>query len=65
MPLLRMSEKFFFGVVIKNIYDLAQLIFCCRRPDGFARQNEIDCESLLERNLFDDEEELRKNASLY
>jgi hypothetical protein len=60
-----MSEKFFFKVVAKNIYDLAQLIFCCRRPDDFVKRSEVDYGSLLERDLFDDEDELIKNASIY
>jgi hypothetical protein len=65
MPLTRMSEKFFFQVVARNVYKLSLLIFCCRKPDGFAKRSEIDFESLLERDLFEDENELLKNASIY
>jgi hypothetical protein len=65
MPLIRMSEKFFFKVVTKNIYDLTQLIFCCRRPNDFVKRSEVDYSSLLERDLFDDENELIKDASMY
>ena len=31
VPLIRLSEPFFFSVILQNVKDILNLVFCCRR----------------------------------
>ena len=53
MPPLRLSEPFFFEVIKRNIKNAFLLVFCCRRQ----KVDEIEIDSLIDRELFDEDEQ--------
>lgn len=60
LSLIRTSEPFFFKVISENIVKVVLMVFCCRKQVD----ERIDSKS-LDRDLFEDDDELEQLADEY
>lgn len=63
LPILRMIEPLFFATFKKNVRSVCCFVFCCRRQEK-KKEDFIDEQSMIDRNLFT-EEELEEDAARF